>query len=232
MTKYNDVEHKETEAPKTGKATVVVGNKDPKDRPPVKPIVHGKKIKKGLLERLVIGLIGPDGIPKVGRYLNHEIVIPAIKDIVVNSISSGVQMMMYGTDNGRPNAIPRNYSQPSSSRPYYSQQRSYNYSGAQSHQAVRNDQYVKPTQSSQASTEDIQIDDRTQALEVLAHLEEDALEYGVVTLAEFYDLTGVDSDYTDNNFGWTYEMVHHDGRVAALPRGGYVIVLPHMISIG
>ena len=225
MTKYEKVE------PKT--VTPVDSNKKdvtPEERPQVKQVAVGKKRKKGLLERLVIGLIGPDGIPKVGHYLNHEIVIPAIKDIVVNSISSGVQMMMYGTDNGRPNSMANQYQRPTAGRPYYSSQPRTNYQAPQAG-PVQNDQYIKPNRSNQAKSEDIAIADRNQALEVLAHMEEDSLTYGVVTLAEFYDLVGVDSSYTDNNFGWTYEMVHHDGRVAALPRGGYVIVLPDMIPV-
>ena len=70
-----------------------------------KPAVTGK-VKKGLLERLVVGMLGPDGIPAISEYLNREIVVPALKEVFVNSVTSAVNMMVYKSGDHTP---PRNY---------------------------------------------------------------------------------------------------------------------------
>ena len=55
-----------------------------------------RKQKKGLLERLVVGMIGPDGLPAIGRYLGKEVILPAVKNIIVDSLTSGINMAVYG----------------------------------------------------------------------------------------------------------------------------------------
>ena len=52
--------------------------------------------------------------------------------------------------------------------------------------------------------------------------------YGVVRVADFYELVGVTGNYTDNKYGWT------DIRNASVVRardGGYIIKLPKAFPI-
>ena len=51
-----------------------------------------KERKQGLMERLVKGVLGPEGLPGIGAYLNEEIIVPSIKHIIVESITSGINM--------------------------------------------------------------------------------------------------------------------------------------------
>ena len=47
--------------------------------------------------------------------------------------------------------------------------------------------------------------------------------YGIASVADWYDLVGADSDYTDNNYGWT------DIQSATIVRtrnGDYMIKMP------
>jgi hypothetical protein len=49
----------------------------------------------------------------------------------------------------------------------------------------------------------------------------------MVSVADFYDLVGVDGTYTDNKYGWTNIRNAYVNRV----RDGYVIKLPRAISL-
>ena len=56
---------------------------------PVKP-------KRGLFSRLIHGAFGPDGFRKIGAYIGQDIILPAIKNIVADSITSGINMALFG----------------------------------------------------------------------------------------------------------------------------------------
>lgn len=222
MTEYEKVQHKPELIKKDAEETS-------EERRKLQPIVKTQKRKKGLIERLVVAMIGPDGIPAVGRYLNHEIVIPAIKDILVNSISSGVQMMVYGNDGGRPSNIPRQYNRPTKNRPYYSSREKSGYRGQASSYGPSDDLplngYVKPSRPDAVDTSEFPIEDRNQALEVMASLEKQAYDYGYVSLADFYDLIGVTSGFTDEKWGWYHDDIG-DGKVVRSGRE-YAVLLPN-----
>ena len=73
MTNYN-------KNPKNESKVVKISNKDAENHKQLKKVTSATKRKKGLAERLVSGLVGPDGLPSVGHYLTHDVVLPAIKD--------------------------------------------------------------------------------------------------------------------------------------------------------
>lgn len=224
MTAYEKVEHQEE--PKAEEQKVVKLG----ERKKLNAVVTKKAPrKKGVIERLVVAIIGPDGIPAISSYLNHEIILPAVKDVIVNSISSGVQMMMYGSDQApRQSGIPRQYNRPSGNRNYYSNRT--NYSGSSSHSSTpaynrgRNG-YTKPNRPDSVDTSSFPIEDRTEALDVLAALSKQAYDYGIVSLADFYDLIGIDSSFTDERWGWTSQDIEREGRVVNSGRD-YAVLLP------
>lgn len=74
---------------------------------------------------------------------------------------------------------------------------------------------------------DIALDSLDDAEAVLASLRGLVEAYGVVSVADYYDLVGVDSNYTDNNWGWT------DLRSAytAMDQDGYKVKLPKAVSL-
>lgn len=184
-----------------------------------------KKRKRSLIERFVSSMIGPDGISAVTSYLSKEIVVPALKDILSNSISSGVNMMIYGRDGGQ--GYPKQHQSNGYSRPAYRPQT--NYTRAYS-QGPKDD---LPTarvvnRSGMFRSEDYIIEDRNEALDVLGNLQNQCMEYGSVSLADFFDLIGIESEYVDNNYGW---IDLHMASVS-VARGGFVIHLPNVDILG
>lgn len=181
--------------------------------------VQPKKRKRSLVGRLVSGVLGPEGLPGIGSYVNDEIIIPAIKNIIVDAVTSGVNMVMYGENKPRSGGGGR----PSYSRDRTTYRPSTNYqsrySGSQ-HQDPP-EQRVRPAKY---GVEEYIIEDRSDATHVLVTLTENADMYDSVSVADYYDLIGVPSQYTDNTYGWTIDSIHH---ATIIPiRGGYVIKFP------
>ena len=59
-------------------------------------------------------------------------------------------------------------------------------------------------------------------------MEEIIATYGLVSVADFYELVGVPSNYTDNNYGWSNLR---NAYVDRLRDGGYIIKLPRAFQL-
>ena len=224
--KYNEIEVKDNmkvkEVEETGKAS--------SERKEMTKIVNVEptKVKRGLISRLVVGLVGPDGLPGIGSYVNDEIVKPAIKNIIVDAVTSGINMIMYGDSRHRHSggsgsgSYPRGYQPPY--RPttnYSSQYRNHQPHSAPSHPQATNE--VRSTRNRHGVTE-YRLQYRDDAVNVLVQLTEAADMYDTVSVADYYDLIGVPTEYTDNQFGWTIDSIT---RATIVPsQGGYVIKFP------
>lgn len=185
--------------------------------------VQPQKVKRGLLTRLVSGVLGPDGVSGIGEYVNEEIIKPAIKNIIVDAVTSGINMVMYGERGGSSRGYrggPSRGAQGGGYQPrtnYTSQYTQHQPAPAQVAREVTRTRYV---------VEEYNIPDRNDAAHVLIQLTENAEVYGSVAVADYYDLIGVPSVYTDNQYGWTHETIT---RAVITPvRGGYVIRFPQV----
>lgn len=166
-----------------------------------------KTVKKGVVERLVLHMIGPDGIRAIGRQLGHEIIVPAIKNVLADSITSGTRMALFGERDGQTGGYRggytggsyRNY-QGSSSSPSANR---YNY--AQSYQGVNHQGQGTMAPRNQSFKNSIPVyfmDSRKEAEDVIGALLELIDDYGVASLNDYYDLIGVDGSYADFQWGW------------------------------
>lgn len=177
-----------------------------------------KRPKRGLFSRLIHGAFGPDGFRKIGAYIGQDIVMPAIKNIIADSITSGINMALFGEnhpsrnsargwDTGRIYAPKTNYANrynapAANAQPAPVAPRGYNY-------VV---EYI--------------IEDRLKAAEILAIMKEAADKYGSVSVADYYDMLGIGTEFTDNNWGWSVDSIL---RTTIMPtRGGYVIKFPQL----
>lgn len=216
--KYNEIEVKNNMKVESDEEVVT-----PREKKEIKSIVSEKptKVKRGLLSRLISGVVGPDGLPGIGAYVNDEIVKPAIKNIIVEAVTSGINMVMYG-EKGSPYR-GRNSSHYIGSRNVYKPNTNYgtNYRGPSAEPAQSERLVVR---TSRHGVEDYIIADRLDASHVLVTLTENADMYGSVSVADYYDSIGVPSQYTDNNHGWTIDTIT---RATIIPvRGGYIIKFP------
>ena len=202
--------------------------KDSESHKQLTKVTSAKKRKKGVAERLVSGLVGPEGLPSVGHYLTHDVVLPAIKEIIVNSVTSGINMMMYGPDSAGKRSTTGYSQRGSAYRPNVNYQSSYKQTPTTSTSNVKyqneSHPYHNETRASGFNSEDYILASRDDAKMVLSQLLEQVDDYGWASLADFFDLVGIDSNFTDNNYGWT----NLDFAKFVVVRGGYALRLPRL----
>ena len=189
-----------------------------KQRARKEPLVQSATVrKKGIVERLVGGLLGPNGIRAIGSYVGHEIIVPMIKNAFVDSMTTGINMAVF-KDQPQPNK--RN-------NPGWNNRQHQNTNRVQYNQSYQNNQ-VKQYQSSNATAmiytiREAVFPNREEALMILDNMMNEIDKYGQVSVADYYDWIGIgDSTFADVSYGW--EDLNR-ARVVSV-RGGYAISLP------
>lgn len=178
----------------------------------VEKVVRGtvKTKKKSELAKFTDVFISED-VSNVKSYILMDVLVPAIKKAISDIVTNGVDMMLYG-ETGR---------RKSSSNASYVSYRSY---------SDRNDD-KKYSDISRTRTgynyDDIVLESRGEAEEVLTRMDELIETYGMVSVADLYDLVGKTCHYTDNKYGWTNIRNAEPIRV----RDGYMLKLPKALPI-
>lgn len=202
------------------------------DRPRVKQevIVEGKvtERKKSLMERFIQGFAGPEGSKSVGQYVREDIVYPAVKNILADSVTSAVNMFLFG-DNIRPGS--GGYNRPHTGQSYGARPPRTDY-GNKYQGAVnttrgrQNPSTVGGKVNQMTMVQDFLIEDRREAMDVLSQLQYIADSYGTVSVADYYDMVGMETLWTHNTYGWYIEDLVN---VSIRPvRGGYILTLPQV----
>lgn len=177
----------------------------------IERVATGKVVKKKKsFGRKFAELFLAEDIGSVREYLFYDVLIPAIKNGIVEMVQNGTEMLF----NGR--IKPKG--KPIGGGGYFAYNRVSSGNGAfQESRPVR----------SRYSFEDIYLESRAEAEEVLDTMLELLDRYGSVRVADLYELVGVTGNgYTDNNFGWK------DLRAASVnrTRDGYLLKLPPCIQ--
>jgi hypothetical protein len=170
----------------------------------VERVANGKTRKKGEVRKLADAFIAED-VKSVKDYINQDVLIPAAKKAIVEMVDSGINMLIYGES--KPRNKDRNNSRVSYTK-YYERERDYE-RGTRTR--VRGYDY-----------DDIILDTRREAEEVLDRMQDLIDTYGMVSVADLYDLVGINGSYTDNKYGWTRLRDADIQRV----RDGYLLKLP------
>lgn len=195
------------------------------DRKKLSSVTHAKKQKPSLGKRMSNAFFGPDGLPSVGHYLTQDVLVPAIKDLIVSAVQNGITAMVYGKDGVVPGNHTTNYSRNYSTGTYRPNRTNYSNSyNKPTTSGVSANPYRKESRAGSFNSEDYILEDRAEAMDVLAQLQDQIENYGWASLADFFDLVGIDTNYTDNNYGWT--DLHMSN--VSVARGGYSLRLPRL----
>lgn len=177
-----------------------------------KPVVTGKVVAKkpSKFRKFTDEIISEDA-KNVKSYVVGEVLIPAIKKAISDIVTDGIDMILYG-ESRRGNK--RSAADKVSYRNYYDRDS----------RSVRD---TRSTSYSAYSCDDIRLDTRGEAEDVLLRMDELMETYGLVRVADLYDLVGITGNWTDNKYGWT------NIRNAEIVRGrdGYVIKMPRAVPI-
>jgi hypothetical protein len=175
----------------------------------VEKVISGtvKSKKKSEIKKFADIFISED-VTNVKSYILLDILVPAIKKAISDIVTNGIDMILYGgTGKTKSNTAASKVSY----RSYYDSRRDYS--------AVRT--------KTGYNYDDIIFDNRGEAEDVLSRMDELVSTYGLVSVADLYDLVGITGNYTDNNYGWT------DIRSACVirVRDGYMLKLPKALPI-
>lgn len=171
-----------------------------------------KPKKKNDIQKLADVFISED-VGNVKSYIIMDVLIPAIKKAVSDIVTNGIDMILYG-ESGRTK------------------------SGSTASKVSYRNYYEKPnerrsTYNSSASRggfdyEDIIFNTRGDAETVLDAMNEVISRYGVISVADLYDLSDVSMDnYTANKYGWT----DISGCKTVRVRDGYILKLPRALPL-
>lgn len=197
----------------TQKKNEQAGNKKLEEKK-IEKVVTGvvKTKKKSKFSQMMDGFISEDA-KNVKSYVFGEVLIPAIKKAISDIVTDGIDIILYGESRGRNRNRPSNYVSYSS----YSNDRR-DRPRMNERQAIMAGSY---------SYDDIILSSRGEAEDVLARMDELIETYGLVRVADLYDLVGITGNYTDNKYGW---MNIRNAEIVRV-RDGYMIKMPRAVPI-
>ena len=133
--------------------------------------------------------------------------LPAAKKTLSEIVSNGIDMLLYGETKSKSKSRGSKVSYSK-----YYDDREDDYRRSSRRRAVGYDY------------EDVILESRREAEEVLNRMEDLIDSYGVVSVADLYDLVGISGKYTDNKYGWTNLRDADIERT----RDGYLLVFPRV----
>jgi len=192
----------------------------------VEKVITGKVVeqKKGLGKKFSDIFLDGDSVNSVFTNMFIEVLIPAAKGTLYDMITGGFdalkdgfEMTIFGTTSGR-----RTRRNSVSGKSYVSYDKAYNNrSDNSSRKPISNQNKARH------NFDDIILETKGEAEEVLSHLVDLTIDYGLASVADLYDLVGITSNFTDNKWGWDDLSSAKTIRV----RNGYLLDLPKVIEL-
>lgn len=183
----------------------------------LKPVVKKGSViqkKRTVLDKFKESFLGES--ENLGDYVLYDVLVPAFRD-TVSDMGFGIIERMFGNGRSRSgrggSSIVRDRG-----RSYVS----YNSNDSRKNRDRDNRRDLDRNSRSRHDFDKFIFQNKWEAEEVLAALVDLILDYGEVTVREFYELANIESDYTDNNYGWTNLRDAYVDR----SRNGYIIVFP------
>lgn len=163
------------------------------------------KVKKKTEMSKVKDVFIAEDIAKVKSHIVWDVLVPAAKKVISEIVTNSIDMLLYGETGHSKKTVGSKIS--------YS--RFYD-------QRADDRREVGPRPRAGYAYDDIIYNTRGEAEEVLSLMEEAIEVYGMVSVADMYDMVGETGNFTDNKYGWTSlrlaEVIH--------VRDGYMIKLP------
>lgn len=176
--------------------------------------------KRKSLGRKFVDIFLSEDVGDVKTYLVYEVIVPAIKENIADFVNSAIGMLFFGearrgSGSGRRTANP--------SRVNYG-----GYFNGGDDRRDRMPRSYRNDQQGRARTDDIVINSRADAEQVLDEMLELLDQYKQVTVADYYDMLDISSEFTDHKYGWTDLR---GVKVVPVRGGGYRLDLPREIPL-
>lgn len=196
-------------------------NQRPPEAKKIEKVTTGSiaRRKQPLGKRFAAVFVGGDA-KNVWNYIAFDILVPAAKDMLSDAVSSGIDQMLFGGEQrwgGPSRRRGGNKTGPLGSMSYGGRSGPINYQ-SQARQAPQMSRGARASHN----FDEIVLESRADAEQVIDRMFDLLNTYEVVTVAEMYELVGATSHFTDAKWGWT-EL---PGAGVSRTRGGFVLNLP------
>lgn len=184
------------------------------ERKKVQPIVTGQVIKqkRTFFTKVKEAFLGESNSENLGDFILYDILVPAVRD-TLGEMGYGIVGRLFG--GGAPRARYGGSVVRDKGRSYVS----YNTITSDNRRDRRD---VDRGSRARHDFSNVIFTNKNEAEDVLFHLADDISEYGEVTVRTFYELSNIESDYTDEAYGWTNLRDAYVDR----NRNGYFIAFP------
>ncbi len=183
----------------------------------LQPIAHGNvAVQQEKFGSKVASSFFKDDAHNIWEYLVFDVLIPAAKNAVSDLVSTGINMLLFG-ENRAPSGVKR-----TGDRSYVNYN---NYYRSSYSPPFDEDRYYRPQRSTKRESrkfDQVEVPSRKEAEDILNTMVDRTIMYGMASVADLYDLSGVPSVYTDNDWGW--DSV--EGSRIERSRNGYIIRMP------
>ena len=185
------------------------------EEPRVEKVIDGRVTRqKKSFWRRTKEFFRPQEDIRVGEYIVFDILIPSFKDMVVDSVTSGLERKFYGE-------VRPHYRRPSSRyggghTPYHQMSKSPSSRRTEQHGMTRRGRQTH-------DFDELVFESRVQADEVLAQMENLIQRYEVASVSDLLHLAGEQPSYVDKKWGWVDLYGASTQRVRG---GGYLLNLP------
>lgn len=197
----------------------------PDERKPLKKVIKGEASRRVPIGRRIANSFrGEDG-RSIGEYVLFEIIIPSVKDTIVDAGKDALERAFFGDTGG---SRSRSRSRGGSSYEYRNNKTQYskrypgrNFEG----DGGRNDDRRSISRRSRSTHnfDEVTLETRGDAEEVLDALRNAIDQFHEVTVADLYDLVDISWEPIDRTWGWTDLR---DAQVRRLRSDLYVVDLP------
>jgi hypothetical protein len=162
------------------------------ERKKIEKITNGKvKTKKKSEIHKFTDIFLAEDVTNVKDYILGEVLLPAVKKAVSDIVTNGIDMLLYGET--------RSHKKEKGSKVSYSKYYDRDRYDRSDRDRDRGSRRVRTGYD----YEDVILETRGEAEDVLGRMEDLLDTYGVVSVADLYDLVGIQGDYTDNKYGWS-----------------------------
>lgn len=169
----------------------------------VKRITTGeaRRRKKPLATRFKETFFGGGDARGVWGFVMGEVLVPAAKDMIADATTQAVERAVFGES--RRGYRPGGWRPAGQSGPVRYNAYSQPSNGAAPWRSGQGQREISRQARSMHNFDEIVLDSRADAEQVLDTLQAVIEEYGTASVADLYQLVGITSAYTDQKYGWT-----------------------------
>lgn len=195
----------------------------------LEPVVKGKVIrrKKSVGRKLRDVFFG--GESSVLTYIGREVLLPALQNLLIDSVTQGVDKTIERTFGVSPRGGRPPFRGSTVSRPHISYDRpsSIVRSPVNTNSSLSQRRPIQPSSRPSNDVGEVILESHMAAQVILDRMWDIVQEYQVVTVSDFKELIGETSHYVDRKWGWDEDAEFSIRRV----REGWLLVIPDPVEV-